>query len=220
MGRTPGCVYPGRWGSPNKHIYFISTYLGRQLGPGSRRSRGRGQVDRQQWREEGTCPWLPLRRGHPKHRQDGGIPALAAREERRGPFRNPAALEDAVSKASLSNACSLTPRAIARQPLEDGGPGAGCRCQGQSGLCLGSCQEEPCPRCPNARAPGQRMEGPARLHCSLSAPCPEPHPQGSLPLSADAFRTRTREHQSPRARCQGEASKLLEMTTTTCQPSA
>lgn len=178
--------YPGRWGSPNKHIYFISTYVGRQLGPGSQRSRGWGQVDRWRWKEEGTCPWLPLRRGHPEHGQDGGIPALATREGRRGPFRHPAALEEAVSKTSLSNACSLTPRAVAQQPPADGGPGdwvkAGCRCQGQSGLCLGSRQEEPCPHhtVPVARAPGQRMEGPACLHRSLSAPCPEPHPQGSL----------------------------------------
>lgn len=163
--------YPGRWGSPNKHIYFISTYVGRQLGPGSRRSRGWGQVDRQRWREEGTCPWLPLRWGHPEHRQDGGIPALAAREGRRGPFRHPVALEETVSKTSLSNACSLMPRAVARQPPADSGPGdwvkAGRQCQGQSGLCLGSRQEEPCPHCPGCPCPRAGDGGP-----SLSAPQP------------------------------------------------
>ena len=113
---------------------------------------------------EASQPWL-------HRREEGG------HSDTRQPWRRLF-----PKRAFQINARSLTPRAVARQPPADGGPGdwtkVGCRCQGQSRLCLGSHQEEPCPRCPGALAPGQRMEGPARLHRSLSAPCPEPHPQG------------------------------------------
>ena len=47
----------------------------------------------------------------------------------------------------------------------------------------------------------------------MSGASPAGHPANLCP---DTFRTRTLDRQSPRARCQGEVSKLLEMTTATC----
>lgn len=105
----------------------------------------------------------------------GGPPtnpgSQATWEGRRVPSRHPPPLERAVSRAGLSHVCSWTPRAIAQQPLVDGEPGgwakAGNAARAGCGLCVGSGLEEPCPRCPRARAPVRRMEGIARQHRGL-----------------------------------------------------